>query len=216
MRTKHDGGIRHTDPAWILVAIVLVGAILRFTGIAFGLPQTQARPDESRILNIALRIAAGDLNPHYFVYPTLYMYLLAGVIKAGSLVPGTADFRTAGLEHFLVYGRCFTAALGTLTIVPVYMLARRLRDRWCGVIAAAISSVAFLHVRDSHFGTLDVPMAFGVVTGLVLLLESDRGMRWVAAAGATIGLATSIKYNAALLMLAAVALEATTMEKPIW
>jgi hypothetical protein len=192
---------------WVLLLIVASAAVLRIEGLKFGLPHTQCRPDESRILNLAVHIANGDLNPHYFVYPTLYMYLLAALIKTATLIRGI-DLPSTPAGQFLIYGRLLTAAFGTLTVVAVYALGRRVLDGWCGLVAATLMAVAFLHVRDSHFGTLDVPMTFGVVAGLLLIMNSADSLKRLAVAGLIVGLTASIKYNAVLLLLSAVGLEA--------
>ena len=52
---------------------------VRFYGIDFGLPHTECRPDESTLVFEALSFFSGDLNPHFFNYPTLYMYVLFGL-----------------------------------------------------------------------------------------------------------------------------------------
>ena len=63
--------------AMLLAAITALAAAVRFWGIGFGLPHTYARPDEDAIVTIAIRIYRDGPNPHFFVYPTLYLYLMA-------------------------------------------------------------------------------------------------------------------------------------------
>src|SRR5438874_444420 len=76
------------------------------------------------------------------------------------------------------------------------------------LVAAAFLAVAFLHVRDSHFGVTDVPAAFLTVCAFWAALrcatEGARDAR-VALAGALCGLAASTKYNAAVALLPAMA-----------
>jgi uncharacterized membrane protein len=191
-----------------LIAILAVGAAARYWGIAFGLPYTQARPDESRIVNLALSIAGGDLNPHYFVYPTLYLYLLAAAFKAQAILRGVADAGALPYERLLLTGRVLTAAFGSIAVPIVYALARRAGGMVTGLAAAALLAVAFLHVRDSHFATTDVPMTCLVVADVLLLVMSRGRARDAAVAGLVAGLATSVKYNAALLVFVALALDA--------
>jgi hypothetical protein len=201
---------RRAAVAWRYVALAALagGSIgVRYWGISFGLPHTETRPDESRVLNLAIRIAAGDLNPHYFVYPTLYMYLVAALIRlqAGAAVLAHVDvLRRADL---FVTARCLTAAFGSATVLLIYTVGKRMVDEGAGLIAAALFAFAFLHVRDSHFGTTDVPMTCGIVFAFLTLLRSGEGRWRLAAAGLAIGLATSIKYNAILLTPVALYLE---------
>ena len=82
----------------------------------------------------------------------------------------------------------------------VYVLGRRAYGRTVGWLAALSLAVTFLHVRDSHFATLDVPLTFAVTVALycaVRLAEVGTG-RAGALAGATLGLAAGVKYNGAL------------------
>ena len=60
---------------WWLVAIVALGAVLRFFPIAFGLPYAQARPDETAALGLAVSVRSGDFNPHFFHWPSLAIYV---------------------------------------------------------------------------------------------------------------------------------------------
>ena len=63
--------------SWLLAGALIVGTGLRFYGLDFGLPHTQARPDEGVLLHRALSVASGDLNPHFFNYPSLHIYVTA-------------------------------------------------------------------------------------------------------------------------------------------
>jgi hypothetical protein len=65
--------------------------------------------------------------------------------------------------------------------------------------------VAFLHVRDSHFGVTDVTMTTLVLLALAALLRAheEPSHRRFALAGLIAGLAVSTKYNAALLVVPA-------------
>ena len=60
----------------ILIFIILSAALaLRLLGIDFGLPYV-FDPDEAVIVNHAVAFGRGDLNPHYFNYPSLFMYIM--------------------------------------------------------------------------------------------------------------------------------------------
>ena len=59
----------------LLLALLAVAEWLRATGLSFGLPAVY-NPDEVAIMSRALGFAKGDLNPHNFLYPTFYFYVL--------------------------------------------------------------------------------------------------------------------------------------------
>jgi 4-amino-4-deoxy-L-arabinose transferase-like glycosyltransferase len=200
-----------TPGRW-LVTIVLIGALLRFLPIWFGLPDLRARPDEETAVGIAAAMQQGDLNPRFFHWPSLIFYVFAGLYAALSSVCRvlSSDCSFTVVEHVLI-ARAFVAFCGSLTILVLYGLARRMADSTTGLVAAGFLSVAILHVRDSHFAMTDVPMTLLVTTSLALLLRAidtrstppnppDGGLRWFALAGLTAGLATSTKYNAIALL----------------
>lgn len=189
-----------------LAAIVGMAIALRVWGIQFGLPLTQARPDESRVVNLASRIAAGDPNPHYFVYPSLFLYLIAGSAKGLSAFHATTADAAAEPGMFLI-ARGLSAALGSASVLIIFLIARRLAGTVAGLASAAVLAGAFLHVRDSHFGTTDVAMTCVLLLALLTLLSRRATIGDVALCGVVAGLATSIKYNAALIAAAAAFLE---------
>ena len=64
-----------------LAVLLGVGLLLRVWGLDYGLPLSSARPDEEVLIQKILGFDAGDPNPHWFVYPTLSLYLLYAWVK---------------------------------------------------------------------------------------------------------------------------------------
>jgi hypothetical protein len=62
-------------PLPALAAIIVIALALRVAGLQYGLPAVY-NPDEVAILARALSFANGTLNPHNFLYPTFFFYLL--------------------------------------------------------------------------------------------------------------------------------------------
>lgn len=206
--------LRYKLNNWQTVALALIlpaAFALRIWGIDFGLPNTAVRPDETTLVHRALAMGSGDLNPHFFRYPSLHFYVLALVYGmyylAGTVTgrfDGTADFQ---YEYFtdpstiFIIGRALTAAMGTATVALVYSMATRWRDRTAGVLSAAFLGVAFLHVRDSHFLTLDVPATFYLLVACAFAWRQfdHPSNKTALLCGLFVGLAASTKYNTALL-----------------
>lgn len=201
--------------AVILLLVVAVGAILRFTGLRFGFPHTVARPDEEVIVDTALGVLR-DPNPHFFDWPSLFIYVTAGAYAALFAVERAvggairhATVAKAAFEPVLhLIPRALSATTGVLTIAALFGAARELFSRRVAVVAAAFLAVTFLHVRDSHFGVTDVPATFMTVcafwAGLRCATRGATDAR-VALTGVLCGLAASTKYNAALALLPAIA-----------
>src|SRR5687768_13431173 len=66
-----------------LLGLLFAAALgLRAWALNWGLPYAE-HPDEPALLEIAVRMVRdGDPNPHSFIYPSLFFYLLAAVIRA--------------------------------------------------------------------------------------------------------------------------------------
>jgi 4-amino-4-deoxy-L-arabinose transferase-like glycosyltransferase len=102
--------------------------------------------------------------------------------------------------HYLI-SRFVSAAAGILTVVAVYALSLTGYRRPRAALLAAFSLVVcHVHVRDSHFATVDVLATFFVTLALVFSVRASEAgtARDFALAGLFAGLAASSKYNAGL------------------
>jgi hypothetical protein len=186
--------------------------------MTYGLPHPTARPDEEKILGRAVVIVdTGDPNPVARTYPALLMYLeaLALFVYAGAgrllgRYGGVADFLTDAFVthpglHYRI-GRALTVGFGVATVAVAYALGVRLSGRRAaGLLAALVVATNYLHVRDSRWCTVDVPMTFFVALSLLFAVRSvsAQRLRDYVAAGAFAGLAAATKYNAGTVLLAA-------------
>jgi hypothetical protein len=195
-----------------LLAVVLLGLSLRIAGVTQGLPHPTARPDERETLAPLAFFGRGDLNPHWFIYPNLYFYVLWAWIALAFLVhrpaplaPTYAEMLAQDLPTLILYGRTLSVAAGAATVAVVWWLGRRLGGLGCAATAALLVAVNFLHVRDSHWIKPDVLLGLAYLLGLERLAAFVRApsARTALVAGACIGLATGVKYNGVLLVLPA-------------
>ena len=193
-------------------AALAIAAVVRFWGIDFGLPHTLSRPDEEFLIGMAHRFVVGQSDPNFFRYPPLYSYGLT-VLYFGyylwGFIMGVFEFPADMVatwhtqwEPFFLLSRVQSAALGTLTVLVIYRMGLRLFDRETALVAAFLLALAFLHARDSHFGTADVAMTLLTLLSVHLLIRAHlmsagRDYVW---AGIVSGLAMATKYNAALLL----------------
>ena len=205
---------------WQLFLIVIVASTLRLWGIDFGLPFLH-HPDEPNSVGIALNIfRSGDLNPHFFNYPSLSFYANAlayvpyflggralGVLKSPSEIPfpellGMGVGRSLMPTQFLL-GRALTTSTGVLTVLVAYFVGARVGNRRVGLLSATLLAVSPTHVSNSHFITPDAFVTFFVLLSFLfscqILLKGDMRFYVLAAVGA--GLAMSCKYNGVLALL---------------
>jgi 4-amino-4-deoxy-L-arabinose transferase-like glycosyltransferase len=83
----------------------------------------------------------------------------------------------------------------------VYLTAARAGGRRAGVLAAMLLAFAVMHLRDSHFFTVDISLTFFSVLSLYCLVRVAQGGRLAAtlAGGVAFGLAVLSKYTAIFL-----------------
>ncbi|MFA6450490.1 MAG: glycosyltransferase family 39 protein [bacterium] len=194
-----------------LLAVLALAFALRVFGNGYGLPD-QFNIDEVHVVSRAIKFGSGDLNPHFFFYPALYMYVLFffyGVYfvigRVIGIFPSAADF---GMQYFIdptmffLIARTLTAALGTATVYAVAALGTRFYNRRTGLVAALLLAATPLHVDMSHYAVTDVPMTFMIMASLFFgaRIAERGGRRMYIAAGLCAGAAMAFKYTAALLV----------------
>jgi hypothetical protein len=196
-----------------LPALVALALGLRVWGIDHGLPWSVVQPDEENVVVRALRFGYGDLNPHWFLYPSLYLYatfaLLGAYYAAGRALGGFASAEAFGAAFFAdptwfyVLPRLGSALLGALTLVPLYGAARALAGRRAALLACLFLAVSAYHVRESHSAKPDAAMIFLVVLSFYYAVRHAQDGRVTTAllAAAAAGLGVSTKYPAGVALL---------------
>jgi len=177
----------------LLAGVLLVAALLRFTGLGWGLRHPPHVDEAVYVENVVEMVKAGDLDHRYYNYPGLFFYLLA---------PGVTLLDPAhlgGARPFLV-SRAFVAAVSLLNVALLYAVGSRLLGRGTGLLAAALLAVSPLEVETGHQVRPDVLLeGFGI---LALWAFSHVGprLRDDLRAGAVIGLATAVKFTGLLMV----------------
>ena len=206
MTTEWRAPADHNPSRFGLALALLAAGLLRFWALGQGLPFNPG-VDEPEIMERAVRmLKTGDFSPHFFDYPSLYMYVQAvvGVFRflVGAMQGHFASLAQARTEDFYLWGRAVTAILGTATVWVMYRAGMRWSSR-TALLAAVLLAVMPLHVRESHYVLTDVPTTFLVMLTFLLSLRAhERSTIWAfALAGAAAGLAGATKYNGILAVL---------------
>ena len=155
-----------------------------------------------------LNPSVSPLNPHFFAYGSFPLYFLA---TTGNLLshisPSLATFANLTLT-----GRVINALFDTGTILLIGWLGLLLTDdrtpgrryAWSvALLAAALVAFTPLQVQLSHFYTVDTMLLFFVtltVVACVVLVDTDKPVRWSLLAGLGYGLALATKFSAAPLV----------------
>jgi 4-amino-4-deoxy-L-arabinose transferase-like glycosyltransferase len=193
-----------------LLLILALAASLRLQGLGWGLPYSYQDPDEQVVLTHAFRIAAGHLDPHFFLYPSLLFYVIAALLRAisvfyaphGLSLISRVSFITNPTPYYLA-GRTVVVACGIASVYLSYRLGKETFSSAVGLLAALLLAVDPLHVHYSHVAVTDVPATMFGLLALLLFLRAARlpSARTLLAGALAAGLATGTKYNLGLLII---------------
>ncbi len=214
----------------LLIYVLLAGAYLRFSGIFWGEYQ-YLHPDERFLVWVGSDIspvkslgeffdtANSSLNPHnrghgFYVYGTLPMFITRYVVEW--------VFGNSGFMEMTQAGRALSALADLLTVLLVFLVGARLYDRRVGVLAAAFSAAAVLHIQQSHFFTMDtfinmftlLAFYFAVQVSKTDWKDWRRPLFYSLGFGLAFGMAMASKVSAipmAMMLPAAVALRLFTL-----
>ncbi len=183
-----------------LIAIIVFAATVRLVNINWD--QTHFFHPDERAVSFAvqnLSFKPLQLNPHFFAYGTLPIYLA----KITSSVLRLIDPRAATYDAIILNGRRLSAIIGTLTVVLIIFLGSRLYDRSVGLLAGLLLAACVLHIQNSRFVTVDVTLTFVVLLALyqLVLVSREGRTRQFLFAGAFIGFAAATKFSAMPLFL---------------
>jgi len=192
------------------LSIAALALALRLAPVRFGFPLL-LKPDENRMVEVAYAMGDARFCHWFLVYPhftfIVQWVLFMAVFAAGwtfGIFPNFKAFRVwrHARPHVLhLVSRLPVVAAGALTAPVTQGLATRLFGANEGLLAALLIAVCPMHVKESMYFAVDVPMVLFALATLwlaVAFVERERpALLW--AAGACGGLAAGTKYPAAVL-----------------
>lgn len=213
--------MKRISPVLLLAIVILIASLLRIWGIGADLPYIY-HPDEPVPIKISLRMfKTGDMNPHFYHWPSLLFYLnflayvpyylfgkLLGVFQAPESILAPVEVVMGGthapMPTVVLLGRLLSVGFGIGSVLLAYLIGKRLTERaWVGLLAALLVAVGPTTVWHSRWITPDTMAAFFVLASVYASIrvyqEGKTGYYVIAAI--CIGLGASSKYNAALAML---------------
>lgn len=194
---REDAGSSISMGEWIaIILIVAVAFSIRCYGLNFGLPG-YFHPDETPKINaISRMITAGNLNPKYFLHPSLLLYSTLGMYKLFDLFGYSGEIHVVGR----LAGRTVSMLAGTGTIFVLFLVGRRLFTPFVGLLAAAMLAVFPLHITSSRYLKEDALMTFlAMLVALMVIkaVQTGKGKHLFFGA-AFAGLAFGTKYTGCL------------------
>lgn len=196
-----------------------MAATLRGVGVDFGLDFSHAwrvvadhQNDELSMADaVRDRLLRGNLHPGVFLHWGSGGFYLFGAVDAlwiaaraacGTPFRDTLERLADNPSALLLAHRLTSLVAGLLTLWLLHGVVARALSQRVAWVAMLLLAGCYLHVRESHFGSLDV------LLGLATLVVIDRCLRHVAGearqlwlAGLFAGCAAALKYSGALLAL---------------
>ncbi|MCM8802724.1 MAG: glycosyltransferase family 39 protein [Candidatus Omnitrophica bacterium] len=164
-------------------------------------------PDEENILKSISNMNPEklDFNPHFFEYPTFYIYIVAVILKIFSLfkfIHITSDisfyFKNPDeIAKFYLTGRFVTLIFSILTVLFVSKISEKIK-KGSYLITFFLLLFSPLFVINSIYMTVDVPMLFWIVLAvffLIIFYENSKKI-FLFLSSISIGFATGTKYPA--------------------
>ncbi len=198
----------------------MLGIIYIFLAVYGGVPYYHQ--DQEAVVGTALQTIQQKGYTHFFLYPSLIIYinticyaLLFCLLYLFGMVHTASDFALLygsgrlPLFHtsFLGLGHLITVAFGLIGMVSTYLMTHKLTaNKAISFIAAFLLITSLLWISNSHFATVDIPLASLLsLFALLVLHVGEKGMvpqkKEVMILGIVLGLIASTKYNGAIVIL---------------
>ena len=157
--------------------------------------------------------ARQSIDPLIYIYPTAYMYILAGlygVLYISGTVIGifsnTGDFAIRYLidpSLFYLAGRVANILFSLLTVLILYVRSQKLFGETTARFAAFYPLSGYYYIQFSRFAVSDTLLILFSTLAILTLLETYRSAsrKNYLLSGFFIGLAIGMKYNAGFLVL---------------
>jgi len=154
------------------------------------------------------------LNPHFFAYGSLPLYLLRLVANLLSLLaplsrlltswPSLAQTlttfgRVSDCDYLTILGRVLAALAGTANIYLTYLVGKRVHGSKVGLLAATFSTLTVFQIQVAHFYAVDIFLNLFVLLVIYFALgvAQGGGRGEAALLGASFGWALATKASAA-------------------
>jgi hypothetical protein len=206
-----------------LAAVLFLALAVRIWGCWFGLPDTLYL-DEGYEITRAINLALGELETdrigkgvYFYVIFIEFMFLFIVYRLFGIVSNMDGHIRLFVENPTVLYcaGRVTTALLGTLSVYLIYRIGRKCFTPRTAIFAAAFLAFSVLHVRNSQYITVDVPMTFFLLLSFNYLIDllKDDGRNAYLRYGISTGCAIATKLPSILITVPFLLVHFTTEKK---
>ncbi len=156
---KYNYIIMFKNKRFLLILVLVAAAALRLYGINWD-QGFHLHPDERMLIMVTEKINLfTNLNPDFFNYGSLPIYLLRIISPTGNY------------DSLLLVGRALSVGFDLLTIIFIYKIAHLLfKDEKVSFFSALIYALTFFAIQNSHFFVVDVFLTTFTTILIYLLL----------------------------------------------
>lgn len=187
--------LRHNLP---LILLILIALCLHGVNLEWGSPYF-FHPDER---NIAMAVTGlhfpTQLNPHFFAYGSLPIYLIYILSVISSGFSAAVSFSQA-----ILVGRFISAILATALIPLIYLIGQKLWNKTTGLLAATLSVFCVGIIQFAHFATFEMWLTFFSLLLLwfcLRLREEPDSLRPILGIGLVFGILCATKISSLVLL----------------
>jgi len=144
-----------------------------------------------------------DFNPHYFVYPAFYTYVVGfimyilHILKIIKLVPDVTFYFLHPEEMAKLYltGRIITLLSALILIFIIFKIGNKFKNE-CGIFSVFLIAFSPLFFINSHYMTIDIMMTLFAFTSFFYTLKfiDTKNTKYIYIASILAGLSGGTKY----------------------
>jgi 4-amino-4-deoxy-L-arabinose transferase-like glycosyltransferase len=174
----------------ILLVLAIFGLVYRLLANDFGLP-TVSHEEYTTLGRVWTSSQSGDLNPHWFGWPSLLFYIELGMLKIMNV------FGPVEWNNFVLTIRGLQAVIGALTIPLMYFIVSILFGKRAGLVAAFLVAILPTHIFYSRIARPEiiVPSLYMLTVLFSIYIVKTGKLKYYILAVLCAGLATAAKYN---------------------
>ena len=145
--------------------IILIGIFFRFYNLNWGAP-FYFHPDERNIIYSILQLSFSNLNPHFFAYGSVPIYIIFFIDLLINKLKLPIDFNLVVLT-----GRFLSFLLSSLILVLIFKVAKKIKNTRAALITTIFASLSVGFIQFSHFLTFETWLSFFYLLFLYLSLK---------------------------------------------
>lgn len=190
---------------FILTAILIIGAVLRFGGLNWGFPYMlhpdegpfSVRPTITMLSNESFEPSVLNRPDHLEIKINSITFTVYSYLRYHCPAP---EAWNKHMTDFYFLARCFTALCGVILIYVSYLVGQMLGKN-VGLISALFTALFPSYITHSHYSTPDIPLTLCILLVIYFCMrylkeEKKIELFW---ASAFIGIGATIKYPSVIM-----------------